>query len=55
VSVSSRGRQGNRNSGAVSISADGRFVAFDSAATNLVPGDTNNDWDVFRRGPLRWR
>ncbi len=55
VSVSSSGRQGNRNSGAVSISADGRFVAFDSAASNLVPGDTNNDWDVFRRGPLRWR
>jgi Tol biopolymer transport system component len=55
VSVGSRGGQGNRNSGAVSISADGRFVAFDSAASNLVRGDTNHVWDVFRRGPLRWR
>jgi Tol biopolymer transport system component len=30
------------------ISADGRFIAFDSAATNLVPGDTNTVTDVFR-------
>ncbi len=29
------------------ISADGRVVAFDSAATNLVPGDTNDRLDVF--------
>ncbi len=29
------------------ISADGRFVAFVSAATNLVPGDTNAVADVF--------
>ncbi|HEV8113291.1 MAG TPA: hypothetical protein VGR31_11000 [Planctomycetota bacterium] len=32
-----------------SISADGRFVAFGSAATNLVPGDTNGLVDVFLR------
>jgi len=31
----------------VAISADGRFVAFASSATNLVPGDTNGQWDVF--------
>ena len=31
------------------ISADGRFVAFESAATNLVPGDTNGTVDVFVR------
>ena len=30
-----------------SISADGRFVAFDSLASNLVPGDTNGMRDVF--------
>ncbi|HYN63760.1 MAG TPA: hypothetical protein VES36_04070, partial [Candidatus Limnocylindrales bacterium] len=30
-----------------SISADGRFVAFGSRATNLVPGDTNGQYDVF--------
>src|SRR6266566_4334385 len=29
------------------ISADGRFVAFDSVATNLVAGDTNRSRDVF--------
>lgn len=31
----------------VSISADGRFVAFDSNASNLIPGDTNGKVDVF--------
>ena len=32
-----------------SLSADGRFVAFSSYATNLVPGDTNNVYDIFVR------
>ena len=31
------------------MSADGRFVAFDSAASNLVAGDTNGVSDVFVR------
>jgi len=31
----------------VSISTDGRWIAFSSAATNLVPNDTNNDIDAF--------
>ncbi len=30
-----------------SISADGRYVAFESEATNLVPNDTNRGWDIF--------
>jgi hypothetical protein len=30
-----------------SISADGRFVAFSSESSNLVPGDTNNTGDIF--------
>lgn len=50
VSVDSAGRQGNDMSSAnsrPSMSADGRYVAFVSAATNLVAGDTNEDWDVF--------
>jgi Tol biopolymer transport system component len=47
VSVSSAGAQGNGSSSYPSISADGRYVAFESSATNLVPGDTNNKWDVF--------
>jgi Tol biopolymer transport system component len=29
------------------ISADGRLVAFDSSATDLVDGDLNGEWDVF--------
>ena len=32
-----------------SISADGRYVAFESDADNLVPGDTNGKKDVFVR------
>jgi hypothetical protein len=31
------------------ISADGRYVAFDSRASNLVPGDANDGFDVFVR------
>ena len=34
-------------SGHPRISSDGRWVAFDSAATNLVAGDTNGVTDVF--------
>jgi Tol biopolymer transport system component len=30
-----------------SLSADGRYVAFESWATNLVPGDTNGVYDIF--------
>ncbi len=47
ISAASNGTQGNAESSRASISADGRYVAFDSLATNLVPGDTNNTWDVF--------
>ncbi|HET7487446.1 MAG TPA: hypothetical protein VFJ85_05910 [Acidimicrobiales bacterium] len=39
--------QGNGASTAPSLSADGRFVAYQSGATNLVPGDTNGQSDVF--------
>ena len=50
VSVGPDGVQGNGDVGEESaISADGRFVAFASQATNLVPGDTNNEADVFVR------
>jgi Tol biopolymer transport system component len=49
VSVSSRGRQGNGSSLGPSLSADGRFVAFRSTASTLVPGDTNRVQDVFVR------
>src|SRR5690349_11318384 len=49
VSVSSRGTQASGSSDLPSLSADGRFVAFVSDATNLVPGDTNRVFDVFVR------
>jgi hypothetical protein len=49
VSVSSTGVQGNGRSGddRPHFSADGRFVLFDSEATNLVTGDTNGSLDLF--------
>lgn len=47
VSVDSAGVQGNNVSRYTSISANGRFVAYSSSATNLVPGDTNGRSDVF--------
>lgn len=49
VTVSSEGEGANRPSFSPAISADGRFVSFDSLATNLVPGDTNLNGDVFVR------
>jgi Tol biopolymer transport system component len=47
VSVNSDGTQGNGGSFAPSISADGRYIAFSSEATNLVANDTNGVYDVF--------
>jgi len=47
VSVASDGTQGDYASLCPAISADGRYVAFESWATNLIPGDTNGKWDVF--------
>ena len=47
VSVDSSGVEANSWSDAPVISGDGRFVAFHSNATNLVPGDTNLGIDVF--------
>jgi Tol biopolymer transport system component len=49
VSASSSGVAGDNFSVDPSISANGRFVAFDSVATNLVAGDTNGSQDVFVR------
>ena len=47
VSVDSAGIQGNRDSDVADIGANGRYVAFDSSASNLVTGDTNVHRDVF--------
>lgn len=52
VSTDSAGSQGNGESWCPSISADGRYVAFFSNASNLVPGDNNGTWDVFWKDTL---
>jgi Tol biopolymer transport system component len=53
VSVDSAGIQGNNDSFGPAISADGRYVPFDSNASDLVAGDTNGYQDIFVRGPYR--
>ncbi|MFZ6028390.1 MAG: CHAP domain-containing protein [Chloroflexota bacterium] len=47
ISVSSTGMQANALSARPAISADGRVVAFESLASNLVAGDTNGVSDIF--------
>lgn len=47
ISIASSGTQGIGDSEYPSISADGRYIAFQSGANNLVPGDTNNALDIF--------
>ena len=47
VSVDSDGSEGNDVSCCSSMSAAGRFVAFESYASNLVPGDVNGKQDIF--------
>ncbi|HET9771640.1 MAG TPA: hypothetical protein VFS16_12190, partial [Acidimicrobiia bacterium] len=53
VSLSSAGAQAGGASFDPAISADGRFVAFTSAAPDLVPGDDNGQVDVFVRDRQR--
>jgi Tol biopolymer transport system component len=47
VSTGLNGAQTTQHSEHPSISADGRYVVYDSGADNLVAGDTNNASDVF--------
>jgi Tol biopolymer transport system component len=47
VSISSTGVPVNGSSNIPSISSDGRYIAFQSWATNLVVGDTNDSEDIF--------
>jgi Tol biopolymer transport system component len=47
VSVASDGSQGDGENYAPSISADGRYVAFLSTASNFFPGDSASSWDIF--------
>lgn len=52
VSVSSAGAQGNQQSRYPAISANGRFVSFQSDASTLVANDSNGWADIFLRD--RW-
>lgn len=52
VSTSASGIEANHFCRRPSISGDGRYVAFESAASNLVPGDTNQGRDVFVKDML---
>lgn len=55
VSTATSGAQANGRSTAVAVTPNGRFVVFDSTASNLVPGDTNGRADVFVRNRLTGR
>jgi hypothetical protein len=50
--VSSAGVEGDGESYLPLLSADGRFVVFESFASNLIGADVNSLEDVFVRGPL---
>jgi Tol biopolymer transport system component len=52
ISVASDGTPADRNRYSPAVSADGRYVAFESYASNLVAGDTNGVDDVFVRERL---
>jgi Tol biopolymer transport system component len=47
VSVATGSRQSSGEAWLSALSADGRYVAFESDAPDLVPGDTNAAADVF--------
>ena len=55
VSLSGSGAQGNGSSWYPSLSADGRYVSFLSAADNFTPADTNLCPDGFVRDLLTGR
>jgi len=48
ISLATNGAEANGSSNAPDVSADGRYVAFHSDASNLVPDDTNGVSDAFR-------
>jgi hypothetical protein len=50
ISIDSSGNEGNNNSLYPSISADGRYIAFESSANNLITNDINDGTkDIFVR------
>lgn len=55
VSVSDDGRQADGESYNSAVTPNGRYVAFDSLAANLVQGDGNNTYDIFLRDRVAGR
>lgn len=49
ISVPQAGGESNGHSGGVTVSDDGRYACFLSAATNMHPEDTNSLYDVYLR------
>lgn len=47
VSLASDGSPGNGNSHSQDMTPEGRYVVFSSSSSNLVPGDTNAESDIF--------
>lgn len=52
INTDSAGHEANGSSSVAAISADGRFIAFNSTATNLVANDTNGQQDSFIKDTL---
>ncbi len=48
ISVDANGLESNGNSSNPSITPDGRYVVYESSATNIVPGDTDSVIDIYR-------
>lgn len=49
IVMATDGAQANGHNGFASFSADGRYIVFESSATNLIAGDTNGSADIFRK------
>lgn len=49
VSLDAGGAEANNASQNASFSPDGTTILFESLASNLVPGDSNGQWDIFTR------
>jgi len=57
LSVDDAGVEGEYDSLRPAISGDGRFTVFESYSSNLVPNDTNREFDIFLRDlcpPASW-
>lgn len=49
VSLGANGAEANNASQNASFSPDGSTIVFESLASDLVPGDSNGQWDIFTR------